>query len=522
MVQALDWLTDKKPLAITLHPHRLPVDCGSRAELASRESGRGTSGTLKCGLTSCFHGPVKAVGLKALEDLVAHVAQNVQERQLLERQATVLVAVSGGVDSMVLLHVLVRLAGALRFKLAAAHFNHQLRGRASDADEALVRARCDELGLACFVGRAAVRRMQLKSRASIEMVARDVRHQFLAKTACANGFRSIATAHHADDQVELFFLRLLRGAGSAGLSGMTWRGSSPADPRVMIIRPLLDVPKADLLRFAQTHLIPFREDASNQSDDFVRNRVRRRLLPMLRREFQPALTNTTARLVELLRAESDCLRDLASAWLSSKRRRRFVALPIALQRWILHAQLLEHGFEPAWDLIEHLRTQPANPTTMAPGLAIWREPGGMIRRHSTVQIEPPNPEAQWPLSDRQGTINCPGIRLRWRCQRQPPGGRLPERALGVELFDADRVGSPIVIRHWRPGDRFQPIGCGSPRKLQDIFVNQKIPRSERHWRYLAQAGNGEIFWVEGLRISEQFKVRPDTVRRLRWEWRRGE
>ncbi len=189
---------------------------------------------------------------------------------------------------MVLLEVLRRLAHANRWKLTVAHFNHQLRGRASEADEKFMARITEEWDLPMVVGRAPVRTFAARHGLSLEMAARGLRHEFLARSACNRGVETIALAHHADDQVELFFLRLLRGAGGEGLAGMKWSSPSPSDPAITLIRPLLGCAKAELRLFAEQQSLTFREDASNASLDFLRNRIRHELLPLLVKQYQPA------------------------------------------------------------------------------------------------------------------------------------------------------------------------------------------------------------------------------------------
>ena len=169
--------------------------------------------------------------------LLGQVAANVRQRGLLADGARVLVAVSGGVDSMVLLRVLQTLASERGWRLVAAHFNHRLRGAASDGDARFVERAARKLGLECVVESGDVRALARKRGWSVEMAARELRHEFLARTAKRLGIGTVALAHHADDQVELFFLRLLRGAGG-GLAGMKWQSASPADKSVAMIRPL--------------------------------------------------------------------------------------------------------------------------------------------------------------------------------------------------------------------------------------------------------------------------------------------
>src|SRR4051812_15802730 len=195
--------------------------------------------------------------------LLQQLERAVSSHSLFEQKGTILVAVSGGVDSIVLLHALHRFSPKHGWQLHVAHLNHRLRGRSSDADEKLVRRAADKVDLKISVEKIDVRAFAQKHKLSVKMAARQVRHEFLARVARTENIRTIALAHHADDQVELFFLRLLRGTGMEGLSGMEWVGPSPADPKISLARPLLGFCKEDLLRYARAENLRFREDQTN-------------------------------------------------------------------------------------------------------------------------------------------------------------------------------------------------------------------------------------------------------------------
>jgi tRNA(Ile)-lysidine synthase len=517
-----------------------------------------------------------------MHGLLMQVEETTRQHRLLGAGARILVAVSGGVDSMVLLHVLHELAPRHQWRLTLAHFNHQLRGQASRADEALARRAARRLGWPFVAGRGAIKSQAAAQGLSIEMAARQSRHKFLAGAARRLSIGAVALAHHLDDQTELFFLRLFRGAGCEGLAGMKPLSPSPADPRVRLVRPLLEVDKAALYAFARERGIPFREDASNASLDMPRNRLRRELLPLLRRHYQPALPRVVGRAMNLLRESADCVAAQARAWLRAHvppsasgakgaplccengerqpspqpspvgREREsgtprgsfswmvendvhadshrmgegrgegpvptpFEALHPAIQRVVLQIQLHQAGIGTDHDLIAQLLQKPGAPVSVGPERCVRRDREGRVSllrpprtsfQHARVELnlEPPHQRA-----------NFAGLAVSWQFKR---GLILPPRHAGQECFDADKVGAKVILRHWQPGDRFHPIRMPKPVKLQDWFTNRKVPRARRRELVLAATARGEIFWVEGERMAEPFKVTSATRRQLRWRWRR--
>jgi tRNA(Ile)-lysidine synthase len=446
-------------------------------------------------------------------DLLQRIDNQIESRRLLKRGAKILVAVSGGLDSMVLLHALKILSAKHKWKITVAHFNHQLRGRASDADEKLVRKTAARMKLPFVVESANVKEFARKSKLSIEMAARKLRHEFFARVARKEKNKTIALAHHADDQVESFFLRLLCGAGGEGLAGMKWQSSSPADKKITLIRPLLDLSKEELRQFARENEIHFRDDATNFSTDFLRNRIRNELLPLLRKNYQPGLNKTVLRLMEIVGAESDFVGSMVSGQQFDS---FFGNLPIAVQRRVLQSRLAEFGVTANFDLVEQLRESADRFVSVGSGLSVSRDAFGGLRMRKQRSAEFSAKELEMKLSGRAGDVNFDGVEFSWNfagvLRRRPP------RRMGLEFFDAGKIGNKIVLRHWRAGDRFQPIGLKSSAKLQDLFTNEKIPRERRHGLIVAEAADGEIFWVEGLRISENFKITPKTKRLLVWRW----
>ncbi len=472
-----------------------------------------------------------------MSPLVEQVCQSIRWRGLFRAGQRVVVAVSGGLDSMVLLHVLRELAQEHSCRLTVAHFNHRLRGRSSQADERFVVRLGAEWKVPVITGGADVRSVAAAEKISIEMAARRLRHDFLARTARQVKAPVIALAHHADDQVELFFLRLLRGSGGEGLAGMKWRGPSPADAKITLVRPLLNKSKSMLQAYARENKVPFREDASNAARDIQRNRVRHELLPLLRRDYQPALERTILRVMDIVGADAELSAALAMDFLAgdetgqradrrsrlrrgnSARAKQFTEQPVAVQRRVIQMQLHRHHLAGEFDLVERLRTAPDRAISVSPDRAVRLDTAGRMWVERTKAPATSSQCHEISLMGRKGKLLLDGVEFRWRIVKRRGGG-IPATQEGRELFDADRVGKSVRLRHWRPGDRFQPIGAKSAVKLQDIFVNQKIARWRRHELIVAEAENGEIFWVENVRISDRFKLCKGSSRALEWLWKR--
>jgi len=368
-----------------------------------------------------------------VSEFIQKIEETMVSRRLIGRGRPLLVAVSGGVDSMVLLHVLSALASRHRWKLTVAHFNHRLRGRSSDADEKFVRAAAEKLGLPFVSDSAEVKRVAKKAGVSIEMAARRCRHEFFARVAKELGIQQVALAHHADDQVELFFLRLLRGSGTQGLSGMKPEAASPLNPDIRLLRPLLECAREEIVAFAEEAGIRRREDASNQSGEFLRNRVRHELLPLLRRRFQPALNKVVLRQMEILSADADLLRAEAERW-RQQPRRRFGSLPVAIQRRILQLELEDMKVAPEFALIESLRTSPQKAFNLSERLSLVHDGKGRLsaRTSHTEAMGTGQLEVVLDAAEGEGDVN--GLAWNWERVRARRSG-LPRFVPGCEWYD---------------------------------------------------------------------------------------
>jgi tRNA(Ile)-lysidine synthase len=407
------------------------------------------------------------------------IHKSIQHHGLIPEGTKVVAAVSGGADSVALAH----LFRALDIPVTVAHLNHQLRGADSDADEAFVQELAAGLGFPFVSDRADVKQLAATGGLSIEMAARQARHEFFATF----GDATIALAHHADDQVETFLLRLARGAGPEGLGGMPFVQTLP---ELRIIRPMLELRRSEIVQWLNENGWTWREDASNQDEQHLRNRVRHAILPLLERELNPNIRETILHSMDIFREENEWMESLLGDAAVD------AAQPLAVRRRVLRGWLFDNGAsEAGFDAVEKILAL----IDHGQGTTVFE----LNRRQRVVveygrprfeQMDTPGKKPSWQLSIEAGSG--------WRKDQCDVLGLLPAEA----SFDAARVGdAPIEVRAWQPGDRIQPLGSEGSRKLQDIFTDRKIPREQRN-KMPVVVCRGEIIWLPGYRIARDWAV----------------
>ncbi len=447
--------------------------------------------------------------------LADRVAASVERQALIPCGGRVVAAVSGGGDSVALLHLLAELAERSLLTLAGvAHVNHRLRRPASDEDERFCRDLARRFGVPCLVESVAVADVARARRVSVERAGHHVRHAFFARAAAELGAGRVALGHTIDDQAETVLLRLIRGAGAAGLSGMRPRAGS-------LVRPLLEVGRAELRRYLADGRIPFREDASNADLRVPRNRVRHELLPQLR-TYSPRVVEALARQADIARADEAWLSrraNEAAADLVSQERGLVVldaaglaALPPALGRRVARdalARIEPRRREIGFDAIERVRrTAAGGPArTDLPDCRVERAAGRVRlvpRRGRTGPA--PRPGFAYRLAI-PGEVSVPeaGVRVRAEVVEAAAGARVAGG--GRTAVVALPAAAPLVVRSWRFGDRYRPLGLGGrSRKLQDLFVDRKVPRDERTRIPLVLDADGRVVWVVGFGIGHDFRA----------------
>jgi tRNA(Ile)-lysidine synthase len=457
-----------------------------------------------------------------MEPLLQQVQQTIQDYQMLDPGHTVLVAVSGGPDSMVLLHTLWRLRKPLGLQLFVAHLDHQMRPSAAE-DAAFVETMACDLGLRAICEARNVPAYQRQHKLSPEDAARRVRYAFLRATATQLGADRIAVGHTADDQAETVLLRLLRGSGLRGLCGIP-------PVRGPVIRPLIRVPRADILDYARRQRLRFREDPSNDQRRYTRNRIRHDLLPALRQHYNPRLVQTLRTTARLLADDEAALQAVAhqhfllarlAAASASVRLKidALTSLPLALQRRVLREALseLKSGLQGVTSahIAAILALLQSGAGTKRLGL-----PQGVVveRRYDVLLMHRQAPSAAVHVDV---PLPVPGVCLVEALGVTIVSDELPRHAAAgpfptgdVTWLDAERVGRDVRVRTRRAGDLLQPLGSGYAKKLKAFLIDAKVPRAVRDRLPLVVTSAG-IAWVAGVRPAEWAKVTPATRAVLR-------
>ena len=454
----------------------------------------------------------------AVEQVLAAAEAALRDRARVRRGDRMVVGVSGGVDSMVLLDALTQLYGRLDLHLCVAHLDHQLRAE-SAADARFVAAAAAERGLACHGGSADVPQLARGARQSPEEAARAARYAFYEQVMERTGSAWVALGHHADDQAETVLLHLLRGAGSDGLGAM----GAVRDGK--IVRPLLAVRRAQIEAYARRRGLVWRHDHTNRDLAVPRNRIRHELLPLLQSEYNPAVVEALCRAADILRHERDALDAIAQTALETvtcARRPGLVALAvpqvvryhIAVQRRVLRAavQALAPGAAPlGFDRLEGLVALLARGGVQSLGGGVEAQVAG--GRLCLCHGDPPTSSGSLTVPGRTG-FDDRGLVVTARPITPAEFRQLKETLGGwSEAFDADATGAALALRSSAPGDRLQPLGMEGRKLVSDVLVDAKVPRLLRSEHPLITSGEN-IIWVAGLRSAHPYRVRPESQRVL--------
>jgi tRNA(Ile)-lysidine synthase len=458
-----------------------------------------------------------------IEQFRAKVLALSQRRRLFVPGSKVVVAVSGGQDSCALLHVLCSLRKELQIEPAAAHFNHGFRIKESEEEEHFVRSLASALEVECVVGRENVPALARLLHLSAQEAARKARFDFFEQVVKEHQASAIALGHTRDDRIETILIHLLRGTGPDGLEGI-------APISGCRVRPLLDTSREDTAAYCKSMGITYKEDSSNQSAKYLRNRIRHQLIPLLNGIFGQEYRESLLRLSDIASSESAWIQEYADDLVDriAIRTDEFVeypaskisSLPEALRRRVLRRIIGKergHLDDITFEHVDHLLAAISNGSssfseTLPGGSEILRLKDGMVRYYME---EYPSSAAHFEVVlEAPGEVQLAehGMKLHACFGVSPEARKLEARGNSVWI-DAEQMDFPLIIRNRRSGDRFQPIGMDVPLRLQDYFVNQKVPYHLRDRIPLVTDSKG-IVWVAGYSPDSRVRIHPGTKKAL--------
>ncbi|MFB3896452.1 MAG: tRNA lysidine(34) synthetase TilS [bacterium] len=482
--------------------------------------------------------------------LLKNINKTIQKNNLIQKGDRVIVAVSGGPDSVALLLLLNELKKEYNLNLFVVHLNHQFRGKEADADARFVQSLARNLNLPCFVKSVNVPEVAKKKKKSPEEMAREIRYAFLQDIAQKEQANKIALGHNADDQTETILMWLLRGAGIEGLAGMEIARKSEVpnikyqvpnklrcscQNQIYIIRPLLETSRKEILEYLKEKKQKYRVDKTNLKPIYLRNRIRNNLIPQLEKEYNPNLKETLLRTATILRDELTYFESAAEMILACIRNRErtdcfainlseFRHLDRAIHRHLIRQSILQVcgtltgiGFDHIEAILE---------------LAKSGGDGLMLHLPGQVTVRIEQDELCFylgrPKKDRMlvrepiavpGTTTNQSFEITITTELKKITAIDKNRLLRLDRFtavlDADKLQFPLTLRNWQMGDTFIPLGMTGKKKLHDFYIDEKIPRTQRDKVPLLIAGNGNIVWVVGQRIDERYKITQTTKRVLR-------
>ncbi|MDP1675946.1 MAG: tRNA lysidine(34) synthetase TilS [Bacteroidota bacterium] len=442
--------------------------------------------------------------MKQQHQLTGKVQQFIKQKGLLQPGQKIIVAVSGGIDSMVMLNLLVQLQQLWKLEIVVAHVNFQLRGKESDGDEQLVKKMAKEFGLPFYSEQTNAKLIAKKQKRSVQEAARDIRYSFFDTLKKSLQADTIATAHNANDNAETMLINLLRGSGLDGLAGIPPRRND-------IVRPLLSITRKEIEQYAKTQKVKFRNDSSNAKDDYTRNFLRNVIIPQLEQRINPSLNETLLNEAEVFRAAANftgrttdtAFADCVSA--STVDVQRFIKNDLFLQQSIIHRLLKELDIEPGFTSINSI----VELATRQKGTIVEINKQWIAERIAEkIKLREKKEQGGFLFSiEKEGKLTTENFTITVKKSEPPDNKR--HRDASIEYVDAAKVKFPLIVRSWKPGDVFIPLGMKGKKKLSDFFGEQKLATEEKNSIPIIES-NGTIVWVAGKRLDERSKLTETT------------
>lgn len=450
--------------------------------------------------------------MKAIEQKVLRF---IKENELLSSEEKILVALSGGPDSVFLLHFLNKFKKKYKIEIGAVHINHLLRGEDSERDELFCKTICYELSIPFYLLRKDIKAYSKKNKISLEVAGRKIRYEFFEKISKVNKYDKIATAHNADDNAETVLINLIKGTGIKGIAGIPVR-------RKNIIRPILSLTKKEILDYLDKNQFEFRIDKSNLSNDFERNFLRNEVIPLIQKNINPAFSNTVLNTSLNLQRLNLGLTEIVSSLKSNVKvkHNRSVSIPVA---FIKHGidfiisytikEIIDENFSVKLEskdlkkIFSLAKKQSGKSEELSENLIALKERNDIKIQKKTLSKNIYEKKisigSKLKIGDKTFSITKVNI-------NEVKIGK----SKNVEFISADNVSDDFVVRRWKEGDKFFPIGMRGTKNISDYLNDIKINSFEKKEQLILE-NNGRIVWVIGKRLNDRFKITLNTKKALK-------
>lgn len=463
--------------------------------------------------------------------MIKKVERFIIDNNMIEENEKVLVALSGGPDSICLLHILYKLREKLNIQIGAIHINHMLRGEEALEDERYVNDICEKLGIDCYIKRIDINKVINERKISLETAGREERYKAFEEIKEKQGYHKIAVAHNANDQAETILMRMMRGTGLEGLIGIK------AVREGGIIRPILCLNREEIEFYCEKNKLMPRIDKSNMERVYNRNKVRLDILPYMKENFNKDIIDTLNRMAILLEKDNEYIEEQVNK--SYEKYCEYTEDKIIVkgnlfgeQKEAITTRVIKRAFKEIsnsyqnfemkhiYDVIDLFSKGTGKSINLTNGIVVENIYGDIIFRRKKEIVTTNNNEVVIDKDSIAMEIKFNKYIVKMEVLKREKQIQFSNNTL-IKLFDYDKIKESIVIRNRRDGDKMKPLGIMGTKKLKDIFINLKVPREERDIIPLV-CFNNEIAWMVGYKVSESFKITNDTQKILKISFEREE
>ncbi|EES92016.1 MULTISPECIES: tRNA lysidine(34) synthetase TilS [Clostridium] len=462
--------------------------------------------------------------------MIEKVIHTIKQNNMFEVGDKVVVAVSGGPDSICLLHILYKLREKIGISIVAAHINHCLRGEEADKDEEYVRKFCENLNIQCFVKKEDVHKISKDRGISCEMAGREVRYDFFSEVLNNVRANKIAVAHNANDQAETILMRMLRGTGLEGLIGIR------AVRDNIFVRPIIDITRDEIEDYCYVNNLNPRIDKTNLENIYTRNKIRLELIPYIQKNFNSDVIEVLNRFSDTVKIDNDYLNKVSlekyNKYCKGEKDKVIIKEEVfkeheAILTRVIRMALKElkgnlNNFDKGhiYDIIDIQKKSTGKFIMLPKNIRVLNNYGDINLYKNNNKINIDKGKQEYNLVINKENILDNGLKITLDIINNVEDTKFDKSSL-IKYFDYDKINRDIKLRYRNNGDKFVPLGMKGTKKLKDLFINLKIPKEKRDIIPLI-VFDDEISWIVGYRISDKFKINKNTKRILKIKIEREE